>query len=143
MRIDQLTAEQALASLGTTADGLSAAEASRRLGEFGPNEVQRVAHAPLLVRFLREFTHFFAVILWVAAALAAYAEARDPGQGMGTLAAAIVGVILINGVFSFWQEFRAERALAALEKLLPHRVKVIRDGRSSCDRPTSSCQATW
>jgi sodium/potassium-transporting ATPase subunit alpha len=129
MRIDQLTAEQALASLGTTADGLSAAEAVRRLGEFGPNQVQRVARTPLLVRLLREFTHFFAVILWIAAGLAAYAAARDPGQGMGTLAVAIVGVILVNGVFSFWQEYRAERALAALEKLLPHRINVFRDGQ--------------
>ena len=129
MRIDQLTAEQALASLGSTADGLSTAEAARRLGEYGPNEVLRVADVPLLVRFLREFTHFFAVVLWIAAGLALYAESRDPGQGMGALAAAIIGVIVINGVFSFWQEFRAERALAALEKLLPHRVKVFRNGQ--------------
>jgi magnesium-transporting ATPase (P-type) len=41
---------------------------------------------------------------------------------------AIVGVIVINGVFSFWQVYRAERSLAALEKLLPHQVSVLRDG---------------
>ncbi len=137
MRIDQLTAEQALASLDTSADGLSAAEAARRLCEFGPNEVQRAPHTPLLVRLVREFTHLFAVILWIAAALAAYAHLRDPGQGMATLAVAIVAVILVNGVFSFWQEFRAERALAALEKLLPHHVKVFRVGQvelcQACD----------
>jgi sodium/potassium-transporting ATPase subunit alpha len=129
MRIDHLSADEALASLGTAEGGLAPAEAARRLAEFGPNEVQRVARAPLLMQFFQEFTHFFAVILWVAATLAAYAGTRDPGQGMGTLAVAIVGVILVNGIFSFWQAYRADRALAALERLLPHRVKVFREGQ--------------
>jgi magnesium-transporting ATPase (P-type) len=45
--------------------------------------------------------------LWIAAALAFFAEWREPGQGMATLGFAIVGVIVINGVFSFWQAYRA------------------------------------
>jgi P-type E1-E2 ATPase len=36
-------------------------------------------------------------------------------------------VILINGAFSFWQEYRAERAISALQRLLPHRVKALRE----------------
>ena len=51
-----------------------------------------------------------------------------PGQGMATLAAAIVAVIAINGVFSFWQEHRAEETMAALQRLLPHQVRTQRDG---------------
>ena len=82
----------------------------------------------LLLRFAREFTHFFALILWLGAALAFFAESFDPGQGMARLGVAIVGVILINGVFSFWQEYRAERAVAALRELLPQQVMVSRDG---------------
>jgi sodium/potassium-transporting ATPase subunit alpha len=61
-------------------------------------------------------------------ALAFFAEWRDPGQGMATLGFAIVGVILINGVFSFWQAYRAEQALAVLKKLLPNATKVVRSG---------------
>jgi P-type E1-E2 ATPase len=38
-----------------------------------------------------------------------------------------LGVILINGLFSFWQQFRAEKAIGALQKLLPSYVKVLRD----------------
>ena len=69
---------------------------------------------PSGLRLLREFTHFFAVILWVAAALAFFAETRQPGGGMWQLGTAILAVILVNGVFSFLQEYRAERAIAAL-----------------------------
>jgi magnesium-transporting ATPase (P-type) len=126
--IQSLTAEQSLASLHTPAAGLSAAEAQRRLTEFGPNHVEEVGRERLLLRFAREFTHFFAIILWLGAALAFLAESFDPGQGMARLGVAIVGVILINGVFSFWQEYRAERAVAALRELLPQQVKVLRAG---------------
>ena len=50
-------------------------------------------------------------------------------QGMAELGVAIIGVIVVNGVFSFWQAYRAEKALEALRRLLPQRVKVRRDGR--------------
>jgi calcium-translocating P-type ATPase len=123
-----VTPSEALASLHTTAAGLTATEARRRLGEFGPNHVEEVGREHLLLRLAREFTHFFAIILWLGAALAFLAEAFDPGQGMARLGVAIVGVILVNGVFSFWQEYRAERAVAALRRLLPQQVKALRAG---------------
>ncbi|HEX7971715.1 MAG TPA: cation-transporting P-type ATPase [Thiobacillus sp.] len=128
MHIQSLTAEQSLASLHTSAAGLTAVEARRRLAEFGPNHVEEVGREHRLLRFAREFTHFFAIILWLGAALAFLAESFDPGQGMARLGIAIVGVILVNGVFSFWQEYRAERAVAALRQLLPQQVKVHRAG---------------
>jgi calcium-translocating P-type ATPase len=127
--IPALTVAQALTSLKTRADGLPAAEAARRLAEFGPNHVEEMGKESLLIGFAREFTHFFAIILWVGAALAFSAERYGPGQGMGRLGVAIVGVILVNGVFSFWQEYKAERAVAALRRLLPQKVRALRDGK--------------
>ncbi len=128
MQVHQLTAEQALASLKSSAAGLTAAEAARRLAEFGPNHIEEIGRENLLLSFAREFTHFFALILWLGALLAFLAERFDPGQGMARLGFAIVGVILINGVFSFWQEYKAEQAVAALRRLLPQAVKALRDG---------------
>ncbi len=127
LKIHQLGADEALASLRSQAAGLSSEEAARRLLELGPNEVAEILGEPLWIRFLRGFTHFFAVILWLAAGLAFIAEWRDPGHGMGTLGLAIIGVILVNNAFSFWQEYRADRALSALQGLLPHQVNVRRD----------------
>ena len=128
MQIHGLDTEAALASLNTTAAGLGAAEAERRLAEFGPNHVEEVGRPPLLLSFAREFTHFFAVILWLGAALAFLADHFDPGQDMARLGLAIVGVIVVNGIFSFWQEYKAERAVAALRQLLPQKVQALRAG---------------
>jgi calcium-translocating P-type ATPase len=124
----RLTPDEALRALHSGPEGLSEAEAARRLAEFGPNDVERVAQPSLVAAFARQFNHFLAWILWVAAALCAAAEVYNPGAGMGVLGAAIAGVIAINGGFSFWQEYRAERALEALERLLPDRVAVVRGG---------------
>ena len=128
MHIHGLGVEQALASLKTAASGLATAEAARRLAEFGPNHVEEVGRENLLLGFAREFTHFFAIILWIGAALAFLAEHFDPGQGMARLGVAIVGVIIVNGIFSFWQEYKAEQAVAALRQLLPQKVQALRDG---------------
>ena len=65
--------------------------------------------------------HFMALLLWVAGGLAF--AARTPQLGW-----AIWAVVVINGLFSFWQEFHAERTLAALTRALPRQVQVWRDG---------------
>jgi len=128
MKIQQLSVDEAFASIQSGNDGLTATEAGRRLAEFGPNEVERAYREPVALRFVKEFGHFFAIILWIAAALAFVAEFREPGEGMATLGFAIIGVIVINGLFSFYQAYRAEQAVEALQKLLPSTTKVIRDG---------------
>ena len=128
MKIHQFTAEQALESLKSGETGLSPEEARRRLIEFGLNRVETVRPDNLWLAFAKEFTHFFALILWLAAALAFFADSQAPGEGMATLGWAILGVVLINGVFSFWQEYRAEQAVAALQQLLPQQVMAMRAG---------------
>lgn len=128
MLIHQLPLDAALFTLRSTSAGLSQADAVARHLEFGPNRIERLASASLPRRFAAQFTHFFAALLWVAAVLAFVADLQMPGQGMATLATAIVVVIVVNGVFSFWQEYRAEKTMAALQRLLPHHVKAQRDG---------------
>ncbi len=123
--------EELYAHLHSGAGGLSQDEAVRRLARYGHNRIEELAAKPHIARrLLKEFTHFFALILWLAAGLAFVAEWKDPGQGMATLGYAVLGVILINGLFSFWQEYRAEKALAALRDLLPHHTTALRDGRA-------------
>ncbi|MGE5471417.1 MAG: cation-translocating P-type ATPase [Bacteroidota bacterium] len=128
IQIAHLAPAAALTALDSGAAGLAGKEAARRLAEFGPNRIATVARQSPWLSLLGEFIHFFALILWFAAGLAFTAAFLEPGQGMFELGLAIVGVILVNGSFSFWQSYRAEQALAALEKLLPQQVRVRRDG---------------
>lgn len=121
--------EAALAALRSQATGLAPDEVLRRQQAFGPNRVETLPGEPVWLTLLREFTHFFALVLWLAAGLAFAAEHFEPGQGMAELGIAIIGVIIVNGLFSFWQAYRAEKALEALRRLLPQRVKVRRSGQ--------------
>jgi len=129
MKIQMLGADDVVASLNSSPQGLSSGEAQRRLLEYGPNRVEEVSRESTVLRFLKEFTHFFALILWLAAGLAFLAEWIDPGQGMAKIGYAVVAVIVVSGIFSFWQEFRAERTLEALRQLLPQQVEVLREGK--------------
>jgi potassium/sodium efflux P-type ATPase len=108
-------------SLASDPNGLTAAEAQRRLQRFGANELPEPRRRPLWRRLGDQLTHFMALLLWVAGGLAFISHTAALGW-------AIWAVIWINGAFSFWQEFRAEQALAALKNVLPHQVRVYREG---------------
>ena len=122
------TSEAVLLHLGSAREGLSSTEALRRQREFGSNRVEGATRKAWWWMLLREFGHFFAILLWAAAGLAFFAAWRQPGEGMLELGLAIVGVIVVNGFFSFWQAYRTERALQALQRLLPEQVDVRRAG---------------
>jgi sodium/potassium-transporting ATPase subunit alpha len=127
--ITRLTEQEVYRELSSTAGGLSEREAAQRLATAGPNTLQAARGVPLWTRFARHFTHFLAILLWVAAGLSFLAEMLRPGEGMAALGWAILGVILINAIFSFVQEYKAERAVQALRRLLPTMAWVKRDGR--------------
>jgi sodium/potassium-transporting ATPase subunit alpha len=128
MKISGLSREDALRLLVSAESGLPEAEAAKRLAENGFNEIREVRRTSLVLRFLGQFTHFLALLLWTGAGLSFLSDYLHPGEGMSALGIAIIGVILINAVFTFIQEYRAEKALAALKKLLPFYVKIIREG---------------
>jgi sodium/potassium-transporting ATPase subunit alpha len=131
MKINELTKEDVFKTLVSSAQGLSPEEVQRRLAEFGRNEIIAVKGRSLVLKLLSQFTHFLAIVLWIAAFFSFLSEYLKPGEGMLTLGIAIVAVIVINAVFTFIQEYRAEKALEALNKLLPFNVKAIRSGKES------------
>ncbi len=109
-------------ALQSQPEGLTSGEAASRLERYGPNRLPPLKRRPLVLRFTDQLVHFMALLLWVAGTLAFIARAPQLGW-------AIWAVILINAVFSFWQEFKAERTLQALAGNLPPLVRVWRDGR--------------
>jgi len=118
-----LDPEAAMAALGSRRDGLNNAEVVERLARYGHNTLPRLRRRPWYLELAANFVHLFALLLWAGAGLAWVA-------GMPQLAWAIIAVILINGLFSFWQEYQAERAAEALEALLPRQVTARRDGQA-------------
>jgi magnesium-transporting ATPase (P-type) len=121
-RTATMAPDAALAELRSTHEGLSREEAAARLLSAGPNELPKPRGPGLLRQLLDQLLHFFALMLWVAALLAFVG-------GMPQLGTAIIVVILVNGAFSFVQEYRAERAVRALSALLPETAVVRRGGR--------------
>ena len=118
-----------LRDLGTSRQGLSPREATRRLEQHGPNEIQRREQRSRVRDLAAQFTHPLALLLWVAAALAVVG-------GIVPLALAIVAVIVLNAVFAFAQELQAERATEALQAFLPPQTRVRRGG-AAMDIPAS------
>ena len=87
----------------TCAEGLTQEAAAERLSQYGPNKLKEAKGKPLYVKFLANFTHMMAIMIWVGGIMAIIAQ-------MPQLAIAVWMVNVINGLFSFWQEFRAEKA---------------------------------
>src|SRR5450830_1549730 len=118
-----LNTEELYKELNVTSNGLSDEEAKKRLETYGLNLIKGKKKRSLILRFLDNFIHILAIILWIAAVLCFI-----PGVDMPQLGYAIIVVILINAIFSFLQEFRAEKALEALKKILPSYARVLRSG---------------
>ncbi|WP_257875808.1 cation-transporting P-type ATPase [Thermoanaerobacterium thermosaccharolyticum] len=125
MKIDdifRLTEDELFSELNTSIKGLSTDEVNERLQKYGYNEIKEVKKSSMLSRFIANFTHLLAILLWIASILSFIG-------GMPQLGWAIILVIIVNALFSFWQEFKAEQATESLKKMLPSYVKVIRNGR--------------
>ncbi len=107
--------------LASSADGLTQAEAERRLTQYGPNEIEEKKTNELL-KFL---SYFWGPIPWmIEAAVILSAVARHWPDF-----AIILLLLLANAVVGFWEEHQAGNAIAALKATLAIKARVIRDGQ--------------
>lgn len=109
--------------LGTDQEsGLTDAEAGRRLAEQGPNELPQAPPTSALKLFLDQFS---SLIVWVLIGAAIVSGLLEEWID----AAAIISIVLLNAVLGFVQEFRAERSLEALKRMVVATARVIRGGQ--------------
>jgi magnesium-transporting ATPase (P-type) len=113
--------DEALARAGGVRNGLTAAEAARRLALNGPNRIPPPRRPGPLRRFLAQFSNALVYILLAAAAGTAV-------LGHWTDAGVILAVTIVNAVIGFFQEARAERAIESIQHILPANAKLLRDG---------------
>ena len=116
-----LATDTVLAQLQSTAAGLSSGEARERLQQQGPNALPAAASRSMLARFLSQFNNLLIYVLLGSAVVTALLQHWvDTGV--------ILAVVLINAVFGFVQEGRAEKALDAVKAMVSSRANVLRDG---------------
>src|SRR5690606_23254604 len=119
------TTEDVIQKLKTSAkDGLSDTEAKARLTEYGPNELEERAKKPAWKMLLGQFMETMVVILIIAAIISGFL-----GKEIETIA--IAAIVVLFAILGFVQEYRAEKAMAALKQLAVPFVRVIRDGVTS------------
>ncbi|MBM4401019.1 MAG: HAD-IC family P-type ATPase, partial [Crenarchaeota archaeon] len=116
--------EEVLNELRADQNGLSREEAERRLKEFGYNELKEKKRVTPLQIFLGQFKDIFVIMLLVATAISfLIGETVD--------AATIAVIVLLNSVVGFVQEYRSEKAMAAMKKLTAPKAHVVRDGNET------------
>ena len=119
-----LAADEVLERLSAERDGLSSAEAERRLAEVGPNRLPQPPKDGLLKRFFKHFHDILIYILIAAAGITALL-----GHWIDT--GVILGVVVINAIIGFIQEGKAEEALEGIRKMLSVHAHARRDGQWS------------
>jgi magnesium-transporting ATPase (P-type) len=117
-----INTDSILESLKTKSNGLSAEEAARRLGSYGPNRLPDTRTRGLLLRFFSQFHNVLIYVLIAACALTAM-------LGHWIDASVILAVVFINAVIGFIQEGKAENALRAIRLMLSPNAMVLRDGK--------------
>jgi H+-transporting ATPase len=119
--LKSLSMSELQAKLGSSPDGLSQAEAQKRLTTYGPNEIEEKEANP----FLKFLTYFWGPIPWmIEAAVILSAVARHWPDF-----AIILLLLIANAVVGFWEEHQAGNAIAALKARLAIKAQVKRDGK--------------
>jgi sodium/potassium-transporting ATPase subunit alpha len=119
-----------LRRLGVDDKGLSEQEAAKRLQECGPNILEEVGKESLLIKYLRQYTNFFSILLIIGALLSFLGEYLDPGKGNLYIGIAIGLVVILNSTFAFIQEYQAAKTMESFRQLLPPHARVLRDGKT-------------
>lgn len=121
-QIIYMTPVEAYKSMETSMEGLSDIQVSQRLEKYGKNVITKKKQDSLFKKFISNFTSLMALLLWCGGIIAII-------SGSVELGISIFCVNLINGFFSFFQEFKAEKATGALQKMMPSYARVIRNNQ--------------
>jgi Mg2+-importing ATPase len=119
-----LQLQELLSSLATSVDGLTTAEAERRLAAHGSNTIGAAANGHIVRLLLRQFASPIVLLLIGAACLSV--ALHDPTDGV-----IILAIVLVSGLLGFWQEHNAANIVEALLSKVELQATVIRDGRET------------
>lgn len=116
-----LSIEELFSRLESSPGGLASPEAAKRLGIYGPNELEKKEKQSLLLLLLSQFANFLIIVLIMSAIISAVI-------GDYVEAIAIIAIVVLAGVLGFVQEYQADRAIESLRKMAAPTATVLRDG---------------
>ena len=115
-----MTTEDVFKELKANKNGLKNSEANLRLNQYGPNKIKSKKKRTSLIIFLEQFKSFLVILLLFATAISIF-------LGLTTDAIIIGAILTLNAIMGFYQEYKAEKAIDALKKLIVTKVLVIRN----------------
>jgi len=127
MKFYRANAEEVLKQMNTSENGLTEAEAAKRLEENGKNRLEAAKGKSIFRRFMEQLADPMIIILLAAAAVSGVMAAVE-GHGF-TDVIIILAVVIINAVLGVYQESKAEKAIEALQEMSAATSKVLRDGK--------------
>jgi len=118
----ELSKKEALKRVDSSEEGLSDEEAGIRLSKYGANKIEEVKKKNLFVIFLHEFNSWLIYILLIAAVVSFFIQHYlDAGV--------ILAIVVINALIGFFQEYKAEKIIEDLKKVLGDKSIVLREGK--------------
>ena len=120
--------EEVLKQVNSSENGLTEAEAQKRLNENGKNRLEAAKGKSIFRRFMEQMADPMIIILLAAAAVSGVLAAMEP-EGEFVDVIIILAVVIINAVLGVYQESKAEKAIEALQEMSAATSKVIRDGK--------------
>jgi len=126
----QLPAAAVIAQFGSDpVAGLTSAEATQRGQQYGPNQLKSKPPEPRWRKFLAQFTDPLVLLLLAATVISVLAWLLEGADGLPYEALAIILIVLVNAIIGYFQEARAEAAVAALQKMTTAMATIVRDGK--------------
>ncbi|MBS0009943.1 MAG: HAD-IC family P-type ATPase [Bacteroidales bacterium] len=119
-----IDAEDAIKRLKSDKNGLDHDERQKRLRQFGENKLEEKGKASILSLIFKQFKDFLVYVL-LAAALISYFAGHSIDFWV------IIGVIIVNATIGFFQEYKAEKSIESLKKLLSHEASIMENGERS------------
>lgn len=108
--------------LGTSRDGLSTSDATGRLKQYGLNQLEETHKEGWFIRYLRQFKDLMILLLCASAVISLY-------LGDQRTSIVLFALVMFNTIIGFTQEYKAERIMESLVRLVVPEAKVVRDGK--------------
>ena len=118
----RLNKDSVLSDLESSKEGISSVEALNRLEKYGANELKRINQESVIVKYFRQFKDLMILLLLISSVISFGLD--DSRTGIVLLA-----LVIFNTTLGFFQEFRAEKTMQSLEKLIVSKAKVIRQNK--------------